>query len=61
MQLSEVIDGQPVAYQPVIDFAKPAGKYAVRGLPPSADARSGYVGVQAHRGKVAFRNIRIRV
>jgi choline dehydrogenase-like flavoprotein len=30
-----------------------------RGLAPASDPRSGYVGIQAHTGTVAFRNIRI--
>ncbi len=31
-----------------------------RGKPPSADAASGYIGVQCHTGRVAFRNIQIK-
>jgi uncharacterized membrane protein len=31
-----------------------------RGLPPTADASSGYIGLQAFLGQVAFRNVRVR-
>jgi hypothetical protein len=31
-----------------------------RGKAPSADANFGYVGIQAHSGRVAFKNIRIK-
>lgn len=48
------------AFQTLTDFTKPGGApYAHRGLPPQADPRSGYIGVQAHTQKVAFRNVRI--
>jgi hypothetical protein len=52
--------GQPAAYQDITTFIKPAGKYANRGLAPTADNSSGYIGLQAHTGKVAFRHIRIK-
>jgi hypothetical protein len=44
----------------VTTFKKPAGKYQDRGLTPTADNSSGYVGLQAHTEKVAFRHIRIK-
>jgi choline dehydrogenase-like flavoprotein len=47
-------------FQQISRFQKPAGKYSDRGLPASADARSGYVGLQAHTTAVAFRQIRIK-
>ncbi len=31
-----------------------------RGKPATADPASGFIGLQAHTGKVAFRNIRIK-
>jgi hypothetical protein len=31
-----------------------------RGKPPSVDPASGYIGIQTHTGRVAFRNIQIR-
>jgi hypothetical protein len=31
-----------------------------RGLPSSEDPLSGYIGVQAHTGHIAFRNMRIK-
>lgn len=42
------------------DKAAASAKYSSRGLPASANGTSGYIGVQAHTGKVAFRRIRIR-
>jgi hypothetical protein len=45
----------------VTTFSKPAGKYATRGLAPAPDNSSGYIGIQAHTGKVAFRRIRLQV
>lgn len=44
-------------YQRVSRFAN---RDTCRGLAPWQDARSGYVGVQAHTGRVAFRDIHIR-
>jgi hypothetical protein len=32
-----------------------------RGKPVSADADSGWIGLQSHTGRVGFRNIRIKV
>ncbi|MFC7738411.1 family 16 glycoside hydrolase [Roseomonas sp. GCM10028921] len=60
VRLGEVLDGQPTQYQDVTSFTKPAGKYAGRGEPRSANSTSGYIGIQAHSGQVAFRNIRVR-
>jgi hypothetical protein len=60
VRLGEVKEGQPTAYQDITAFTKPAGKYANRGLAPTPDNSSGYIGVQAHSEKVAFRNIRIK-
>jgi hypothetical protein len=60
VRLGEVKDGQPTAFQEVASFKKPAGKYPGRGLAPAADPSSGYIGVQAHTEKVAFRHIRIK-
>ncbi|HSH58208.1 MAG TPA: family 16 glycoside hydrolase [Acidimicrobiales bacterium] len=59
VRLGEAQEGQATAFQQVTKFKKPAGKYAVRGLPASAGQSSGYLGVQAHSGPVAFRHIRI--
>lgn len=50
----------PTVYQPITSFEKPAGKYQGRGLAPTAENSSGYIGVQAHTGKVAFRHIRLK-
>jgi choline dehydrogenase-like flavoprotein len=50
----------PTVYQPISSFEKPAGKYQGRGLAPTADNSSGYIGIQAHTGKVAFRHIRLK-
>jgi hypothetical protein len=47
-------------YQDITTFTKLPDKYGTRGLPPSADPFSGYIGVQAHTENVAFRNIRIK-
>ncbi len=60
VRLGEVQEGQPTAYQDVTTFTKPAGKYQDRGLPASAGQSSGYLGVQARTGHVAFCRIRIR-
>jgi hypothetical protein len=57
--LGEVGPGAAV-YQSIASFTKPPGKYQGRGLAPTADNSSGYIGVQAHTGKVAFRHMRIR-
>jgi hypothetical protein len=57
--LGEVSSG-PTVFQQVSSFTKPAGKYVGRGVAPAADNSSGYVGVQAHTEKVAFRHIRIK-
>jgi choline dehydrogenase-like flavoprotein len=59
--LGAVEDGQPTVYTTVTTFSKPAGKYATRGLAPAPDNSSGYIGIQAHTGKVAFRRIRLQV
>ena len=59
--LGVVEDGQPTVYTTVTTFSKPAGKYATRGLAPAPDNSSGYIGIQAHTGKVAFRRIRLQV
>jgi hypothetical protein len=32
-----------------------------QGNPPSADAVSGFIGLQTHTGQVSFANIRIRI
>ena len=60
VRLGEVKDGQPTAFQEVTSFNKPAGKYQNRGLAPASDPHSGYIGVQAHTERVAFRHIRIK-
>jgi hypothetical protein len=59
VRLGEVRDGQPTTFQEVSTFSKPSGKYTNRGLAPAVDSASGYIGVQAHAEKVAFRHIRI--
>jgi hypothetical protein len=33
---------------------------AFRGKPPSVDPDSGYIGIQTHTGRVAFRSIQIK-
>ncbi|HKG92891.1 MAG TPA: family 16 glycoside hydrolase, partial [Gemmatimonadaceae bacterium] len=38
-----------------INTAEPA-----RGLSPEQNPASGYIGVQAHSGRVAFRNVRVK-
>lgn len=43
--------------QPTTSFTS---KDAYRGKRPSVDPLSGFIGVQAHTGRVAFRNVRIR-
>lgn len=58
--LGEVQEGQQTTYQQVTKFKKPAGQYGDRGLPASAGVSSGYIGIQAHTGNVAFRQIRVR-
>ena len=50
----------PTVHQPISSFEKPPGKYQDRGLAPTADNSSGYIGLQAHTGKVAFRHIRLK-
>jgi hypothetical protein len=60
VRLGEAKDGQPTAFQQITTFTKPAGKYQSRGLAPAPDNSSGYIGVQAHTEKVAFRHIRIQ-
>ena len=60
VRLGEAKDGQPTAFQEITTFTKPAGKYQNRGLAPAPDNSSGYIGVQAHTEKVAFRHIRIQ-
>ncbi|MDP9442193.1 MAG: DUF1080 domain-containing protein, partial [Actinomycetota bacterium] len=60
VQLGQVQDGQPTAFNQVADFTRPQGKYQNRGLAPAADPASGYIGLQAHTGKIAFRRIRIQ-
>ncbi len=60
VRLGEVKDGQPTAFKGITTFNKPAGKYKDRGLAPTADNASGYIGLQAHSEKVAFRHIRIK-
>lgn len=60
VRMGQPMGGQASGYRTVASFAKPAGKYLDRGLPPSADAHSGYIAIQAHTGAVRFRNIRIR-
>ena len=50
----------PTVYQAISSFQKPAGKYQDRGLAPTTENSSGYIGVQAHSGKVAFRHIRLK-
>jgi hypothetical protein len=57
--LGEVSAG-PTVFQPITSFTKPAGKYQGRGIPPGPDNSSGYLGVQAHSEKVAFRHIRVK-
>jgi hypothetical protein len=57
--LGEVKDGQPTGLKRITTFTKPAGKYPLRGLAPTPDNASGYVGLQAHSGKVAFRAVQI--
>jgi len=60
VRLGEAHDGVPTAFQTITTFSKPANKYPGRGLAPAADNSSGYVGVQAHTSKVAFRRIRLK-
>jgi hypothetical protein len=46
--------------QPATKFDKPnTAEYQHRGLSPTADPVSGFIGLQAHTGRVAFRRIRI--
>lgn len=58
--LGQVQAGQPTQFAQVASFTKPAGKYPDRGLPPAAGNSSGYIGLQAHTSKVAFRHIRLQ-
>lgn len=60
VRLGEAKDGQPATFQEVTVFKKPAGKYQNRGLAPASDPSSGYIGLQAHTEKVAFRHIRVK-
>lgn len=60
VKLGQVQSGQPANFQTVTTFKKPAGKYKDRGLAAAVDNSSGYIGVQAHTGKVAFRHIRLK-
>jgi hypothetical protein len=60
VRLGEVKDGSPPTFQDVTTFNKPAGKYQNRGLAPTVDNSSGYIGVQAHTEKVSFRHIRMK-
>jgi hypothetical protein len=50
-------EAQAAAFQQVTAFTNTD---AFRGKPPTSDEHSGYIGVQAHTGQVAFRNIRIK-
>jgi hypothetical protein len=60
VRMGQVQSGQPTNFQNVTTFTKPTGKYPGRGLPAAADNSSGYIAVQAHTGKVAFRHIRLK-
>ncbi len=60
VRLGDVKDGQPTSFSQITIFDKPGDKYQNRGLAPSAENSSGYIGVQAHTEKVAFRHIRIK-
>jgi Domain of Unknown Function (DUF1080)/GMC oxidoreductase len=60
VRMGRFVQGRATAFQPVTSFTKPAGKYPKRGLSASTDPHSGYIGIQAHSGGVAFRAIRIR-
>jgi hypothetical protein len=47
--------------QPATTFTRPnTAEYQQRGLSPAADPTYGFIGVQAHTGRVAFRRIRIK-
>jgi hypothetical protein len=47
--------------QPTTAFTRPnTPEYQQRGLSPAGDPTYGYIGVQAHTGRVAFRRIRIK-
>jgi hypothetical protein len=47
--------------QPATKFTKPnTAEYQHRGLSPAVDPASGFIGIQAHTGRVAFRRIRIK-
>jgi hypothetical protein len=47
--------------QQATKFTKPnTAEYQHRGLAPTADPASGFIGLQAHTGRVAFRRIRIK-
>ncbi len=59
-RLGPVQAGQQTAFAQIADFTKPAGRYQDRGLAPAAGNSSGYIGLQAYVGKVAFRHIRIQ-
>ena len=59
-RLGPVQAGQQTAFAQITSFTKPAGAYKDRGLAPVAGNSSGYIGLQAYVGKVAFRHIRIQ-
>jgi choline dehydrogenase-like flavoprotein len=59
-RLGPVQAGQQTAFTQTVSFTKPAGTYQDRGLAPAAGNSSGYIGLQAYVGKVAFRHIRIQ-
>ena len=59
-RLGPVQAGQQTAFTQTVSFTKPAGEYQDRGLAPAAGNSSGYIGLQAYVGKVAFRHIRIQ-
>lgn len=60
VRLAEPKENQPTIFQDITIFEKPVGKYVNRGLAPSSNNSSGYIGIQAHTQKVAFRDIRIK-
>jgi hypothetical protein len=60
VRIRDAESATPGTFQKVSSFTKPAGKYIGRGVPASADARSGYIGIQAHTEAVRFRDVRIR-
>jgi hypothetical protein len=48
------------AFQQITRFQRNPATYPNRGLAAAQDSRSGYVGIQAHSGAVAFRQIRVK-